>query len=144
MLSIESVEFRIIRRAVFGTVPPAPITSLSSQQRFLRVLQRGFRWRAVTLLLPSVYGAAIGFAGVPKEFPRSNIFAVPDPDIEIRINPGRGENPRIHRNIAGCGNRFGRSEGPKIMVPLDAAVEFTQKFAAVPRIVFPGIFAIQE
>ncbi len=144
MLAIERVEFRVVRRAVFRTKPPAPVASFRSQQRFLRLSQRGLVRGAIAPLFSSLYRLPIRFARVPEQFPCGHVFAVANPNIEIRVNPGSGENPRVGWNVARRGNRLGRSERPEILISLDAPVKFAQKLAAIPRIVFPGIFAIEK
>ena len=67
-----------------------------------------------------------------------------NPNIEIRVDPGSGENSGVRRNNAGGGDRFRRGERPKILISVDSAVKFAQEFAAISGIVFPGVFAVQK
>src|SRR5229473_672671 len=67
-----------------------------------------------------------------------------DPHVEIGVNPGSGENPGSGGKRAGGGNRFGRREGAKILIALDACVKLAKKRPAVPGVVFPGIFAVEK
>src|SRR5260370_29353437 len=67
-----------------------------------------------------------------------------DPDVEIGVDPGSGENAGGGGKIAGGANRFRRSERAEILIALDACIKLAEKRAAVPRVVFPGIFAVEK
>src|SRR5260370_31900870 len=66
-----------------------------------------------------------------------------NPHIEIGVDPGSGENPWSAGKRSGGGNRFGRRKGAKILIALDARIKLAKKRTAVPRVVFPGIFAVE-
>src|SRR6266436_8043591 len=67
-----------------------------------------------------------------------------DPHVEIRVDPGRGKNSGGDGNFAGGGNGLGGGQRTEILVTLDASVKLTEEGASVPRVVFPGIFPIEE
>src|SRR5258707_12660021 len=66
------------------------------------------------------------------------------PIFKIRVDPRRRENSTGGRNVVrGC-DRFTGGERAKILIVRDAAVELTEKFTTVARVIFPGIFAVEE
>src|SRR5260370_9401758 len=67
-----------------------------------------------------------------------------DPDVEICVDPGSGENSSGGGNFAGGGDGFAGGESAEILVALDARVKLAQERAPVSRIVFPGVFAIEK
>ena len=67
-----------------------------------------------------------------------------DPDVEIGVDPRRGENSRCDGNFTSGGDGFAGGEGPEILVALDAPIKLAEKGAAVARIVFPGVFAVEK
>src|SRR5581483_5156595 len=75
-----------------------------------------------------------------EEFPSGDVLGVTDPNVEIRVDPGSGENAVVRGNITCGGNGFAGGERAEIGIILNAA----KKFAAVSRVVFPGVFAIEE
>ena len=86
----------------------------------------------------------ISLARIPQQLPRRSIFAVPDPHVEIRVNPRRGKDVRHGRNLRGRRNRLGPRQRADVWIVLDTAVELAQKPAPIFREVFPSILAIQE
>src|ERR1700730_163908 len=66
VLAIERVEFSIVGRAVLRAEPPAPVAAFSSQERFVRFLQRAFGWGVAALLLAGFGGPRVGLARIPK------------------------------------------------------------------------------
>src|SRR5208283_2706375 len=60
-------ELGVVRGAVLRPVPPAPVTALGGQQRFLCLRQRGLVHTAGPALGMSIHSAGIGFASVPKK-----------------------------------------------------------------------------
>src|SRR5580692_2846733 len=144
MLSVERIEFRVVGGTVLRTVPPAPVTSFGGQEGFLRLLQSRFGRSAIPALLSGLHGLTVSLAGVPEQLPRGNIFAVANPHVKIRINPRGWKNSAAPRDIPGSRNSLSRGECTKILVSLDSAVKFAQKFTAISWIVFPGVFAIEK
>src|SRR6266481_1102539 len=144
MLAIEGVEYGKIRGAVRGPDPTTTVAAFRGEERFMRGFQRGLNGGVGHLLFVGFESAGVGFAGVPKEFPCGNVFGVADPDVEIRVDPGGGENSGSGRNFAGSGDGFAGRERAEILIGLDAAVKFAEEGTAGARIVFPGVFAVQE
>src|SRR5260370_31083045 len=144
MFSIERIKLRVIRGAVFGAEPPAPVAALGGQQRFAGLLKRRFGGSVGPSLLSCFDGVSVGLARIPQQFPGGDVFSVPDPHVKVCVDPGSGENPCGGGEGAGGGNRFGRRERAKILIALDARVKLAEKRAPVPWVVFPGIFAVEE
>src|SRR5207247_10877724 len=71
-------------------------------------------------------------------------FGVGNPHVEICVDSRGGENSSGGGNSAGGGDGFGCSKRAEILVVLDASVKLAEKRAAVPWIVFPGVFAVEE
>src|SRR5262245_27104309 len=143
MFAIKCVELGVVRGTVFGTIPPAPIASLRCEQRFLRLPQSLFSRSSTAALCARFLALAVRFACVPEQLPRLHIFCVADPYVEVGVDPGAGKNAAGTRNAsAGCCDRFARSHGTEIAVVLNAAIKFAEKFAAVSRIVLPGILSV--
>ena len=67
-----------------------------------------------------------------------------DPHVEIRVDPGSGENSSGGGNFAGGGNGFAGGQRAEILVALDASVKLAEEGASVSGVVFPGIFAVQK
>src|SRR6516225_1494950 len=88
VLAIERVKLRVVCGAVLGTVPPAPVTAFGRKERFFCRGERFRRRRAFSSIFVRGFGAGIGFARVPKEFPGSYVLAAADPYVKVRINPG--------------------------------------------------------
>src|SRR6266478_3845446 len=89
----ESVEFRVVRRAVLGAEPPAPIAALRGEKRFLRSFESGLSRRIVAALRAGFHGMRVGFTRIPKQFPGGHVLTMSDPDIKICIDPRGRENP---------------------------------------------------
>ncbi len=86
----------------------------------------------------------VDFACVAQEIPGADVFAVTDPDIEIRVDPGRGENS-FHDRRSGVGfHCFARGERANFGIVLNSAVELAEEFASVPGVVFPGVFPVEN
>src|SRR5207245_4287617 len=47
-------------------------------------------------------------------------------------------------NLAGSGNGFAGGQCAEILVALDSSVKFAEEGAPVARVVFPGVFAVEE
>src|SRR6266849_4159221 len=93
MLAKESVEFRVVRRAVLWAEPPAPVAAFRGEKRFLRSFESGLSRRIVAALRAGLHGMRVGFTRIPKQFPSGHVLAVPDPDIKICIDPRGREYP---------------------------------------------------
>src|SRR5271156_5983547 len=102
MFAVQLVELGVIRGAVLGAVPPAPVTAFGGQDGFVGVgegLARGsgrfaggvgFAGGRTAVRLRALSGALIGVARVSEKIPGANIFAVADPHVEIRADPRGG------------------------------------------------------
>ena len=144
MLAIKGIKLCVIRGAVLGAKPPAPIAPFSGQERFVRLVDGGFRGRTGPALLVRFNSPGVDLAGIPEKFPSGDVFAVADPDVEIGVNPRSRKNPRGRGDFSR--GRDGLCDGKRteIGVRFDAAIKLAQKFAAISGVVFPSVFAIEE
>src|SRR5262249_6634346 len=135
---------RVVGGAVLGTVPPAPVAAFGRQQRFFRFGQRGRRRGVRTLAVVGFGAAGIHQPCVPEQFPGSDVFATADPNVKIGVDPRSGKDSAGGRNVLGGGNRFTGRERAKILIAGNALVKLAQEIAAVARIIFPGVFAVEK
>src|ERR1700736_4675233 len=119
MITIELIEFRSIIGAVFGPVPPAPIAPLRDQELFKGEFAR---------LLRDVPRMVIGAPRGQKKLPSLIVFLGSDPYVEIRVDPGAGEDV-IQRLCFEFGKGFGDSYGFQLRILRNAAIQFAQKGA---------------
>jgi hypothetical protein len=69
---------------------------------------------------------------------------VADPHVEIRVDP-RGWEYSLHRRRSGVGlYGFTDGEGADLGIVLNAAIKFAEELATVLRVVFPGVFAVEN
>ena len=66
VLSKQRVEFGVVRGAVLGAEPPAPVAPLRGQERLERFLERGFGGGIRSSLLARFECASVGFARIPQ------------------------------------------------------------------------------
>src|SRR5690349_19812508 len=144
MLAATRIELRIVRSAVLRTEPPAPIPALRCQQRFVCLLESCLGWRVWSGFLVRLDGPRAGITGVPEQFPRGDVFAVANPNIEVSVNPGGRKNRRGRRDFSSSGDGFTGSQRTEIEIGFHAAVKLAQKFAAIARVVFPGVFSVEK
>src|SRR6266481_4098708 len=144
VLAEKRVELRVIRGAVFRAKPPAPIAALGGQQGFARLAERRFARGILAAFRARIRGASKRFSGVPEQLPGRDIFAVSDPHVEVRIDPGGWKDSSRRGHFAGGRDRFADGKGAKILVTFDALVELAQKLASVARVVFPGVFTVEK
>src|SRR5215475_7742158 len=102
MLAIERVKFCVVGRAVFRTVPPAPVAAFCSQKRFFRSGERFGGWRTFTAFFVRSLRTCIRFSRVPQKLPSRDVLAMANPNIEIRVNPGSRKNSVVLRNFTRC------------------------------------------
>src|SRR6266567_8038619 len=67
-----------------------------------------------------------------------------DPHVEVGVDPGCGENPGSGGNFTGYGNGFAGGECAEVLIALDPDVKFAQEPAAVARVIFPSVFAVEK
>src|SRR5205807_4664774 len=103
-----------------------------------------FHRRSGPPLLMRFDGVRIDFAGVPEKLPSRDVLTVPDPNIEVSVNPGTWENFADHGNLSRSSYGFARGEGTEIRIGLDTTVKLAQEFAAVAGVIFPGVFAVEK
>src|SRR2546430_17283609 len=99
MLAIKGIKLCVIRGAVLGAKPPAPIAPFSGQERFVRLVDGGFRGRTGPALLVRFNSPGRDLAGIPEKFPSGDAFAVGGPDVRIGGNPRSRQNPRRRREF---------------------------------------------
>ncbi len=104
----------------------------------------GFGWRIAAALFPRFGSPAIRLPRIPEELPRGDVFGVSDPHVEIRVDPGSGENAAVRGHVLRRSDGFGCGERAEVLIARDAPVKFTQEFATVARVIFPGVLAIQK
>ncbi len=134
MVAIELVEFDAVVGAVLRPIPPIPVAALGDQQLFIGQLAGVFG---------NAGGFIVGAARGQQKFPGLVIFLGPDPDVEIRVDPGARKNSLQRLGFKFC-QRLGNGERFHIGVGGNAPIEFPQKRAAVFRIPLPGVFAIEN
>src|SRR4029077_85737 len=84
------------------------------------------------------------FPGIPQQLPGCDVLAVPNPNIEVRVDPRGREDSTRGAHFPSRRERLACGERAKIRVSFDALVELAQEFAPVTGIVFPGIFTIEK
>src|SRR5579859_7451147 len=104
VLAIERVKLRVVCGAMLGAIPPAPVASFGSKQRFFGVAQRLYCRCALSSLFVSRFRARISLSRVPKEFPGSYVLAAADPHVEVCIDPGRRKDAGVLWNLSGRRN----------------------------------------
>src|SRR6266478_2813442 len=67
-----------------------------------------------------------------------------DPHVKVGVDPGGRENSGSGGNFTGCGNGLAGGERAEILIALDTGVEFAEESAAVARVIFPGVFAVEK
>src|ERR1700716_3032683 len=109
-------------------VPPEPVAAFSDQYFFARPLDGSGLHTG---------GRLQRLAGVGQLTPRLLIVGVPDPDIEVRVDPRPRKNTReiVPRVPAG----FGHGDCPKLRMPGETAVKGTQERAPAALEVLPGV-----
>src|SRR5262249_50725164 len=140
VLAVERIEFRIVRGAVLRTVPPAPVAAFGGEQRFFGFFQRIFGWSARRFAIERILSVFESVGPVPEPSPSGNVFSVADPHVEVGVDPRSGKNTVRLRRVSSRADSFAARERSEILIRLDAAVEFAKEFAAVARVVFPGVF----
>ena len=140
VIAEQLVELRTIGRIVFRAIPPAPIAAFGNQQLFVG---KKFTFLGNRCRLRRIHEFVVGLPRAQQIFPCSVIFLRADPDVEVRVDPGTGEDVidlvRLHFRER---FRHGQCAYPGIVG--NAAIELAQKRAAIFFVVFPGVFAIQD
>src|SRR5216684_9242869 len=119
VLAIQRVELSVVGGTVFRAKPPAPVAAFRSEQRFISLLQAGFRWGVAAPLRVCFGGSPISLARVPEQFPCGNIFVVTDPNVEIGVDPGGGENSGGGGNFLGGGDGFAGGQRAEVLIILN-------------------------
>src|SRR6266852_4672221 len=144
VLAIQRVELSVVGGTVFRAKPPAPVAAFRSEQRFISLLQAGFRWGVAAPLRVCFGGSPISLARVPEQFPCGNIFGVTDPNIEIGVDPRSGEDSGGRGKFVGGGDSFAGRQRAEILSILNAFVKIAQEVAAAAGVILPGIFAVEK
>src|SRR5258707_10199947 len=110
VLAIKGIKFSVVRGTMLWAEPPAPIAAFGGQQRFARVLECGLGGGIRPSLLARFECVGVGFACIPEQFPGGDVFGMADPDVEIGVDPGSGENSGGGGKITGGATRFHRME----------------------------------
>ena len=136
MFSVKLVEVAVIRGVMFRPVPPVPVTALGDQNFFVCQLALFLGCAGRCLL--------IKIARVVEIIPSFVIFRRSDPNIKVGVNP-RSRNQRFEMGwvfVTRHGLRNRHRFNARII--MQCVIKSAQKFAARMRIVFPGIFAVQN
>src|SRR5260221_12358086 len=99
MFTVKRVEFGVVCRAVFGTVPPAPIASFACEQRLLCIGQSLRARCSLAAFLMCNLRPAKGLASVQQQFPSRDVFRASNPHIEADVDTRRGEDAVVIRNL---------------------------------------------
>src|ERR1700730_9484906 len=67
-----------------------------------------------------------------------------NPHVEVCVDPRRGENSVGGGDFLCGSDGFASGQRAKILVLLNALVEFAQEFAAITRVILPRIFAVEK
>ena len=130
------VELQIVRGRVIVAVPPEPITAFRDQQLLVRLGQRGF-------IDASRPGRAVERrVSIGQLSPRLLVVRVADPDVEVRVDPGPGEDPRqfLFRSLA----RLRHRHGSHLRMTGQATIERPEERPSAALEVFPGVLAVQD
>jgi len=142
--AVDGVELGVVDGAVFGAVPPAPVAALGGEQRFVGVSDTlgsdgGGAERGI-----DAQGAFVDFVSVAEEVPGADVLGMAGPDVEIRVDPGAGDDVGDGGEFAGSGDRFRGGERADIGVSLDAGVETAEEIAAIAGEILPGVLAVEN
>ncbi len=117
-------------------IPPEPVAAFGDQKIFAGLgCGRGVH---VLRFVRSVERRPCGGPLTPRRL----IVSVPDPDVEVRVDPRAGEDAGQLRT-AGAGS-LGHGHGPQLGVVGQAAVQRAQERPAASGEVFPGVLAVQN
>src|SRR5580692_1280613 len=136
MLTIKLAEFAVIRPMMFRAIPPIPIAAFRDEQFF----EGQF---ALRLARPRCV-SSIEVAGVVEIIPRAVVLGSADPHVEVGIDPGAGKQRGELAEVTMTGNRLGYRDRFDPRFALQSVIEAAKEFAARSRVIFPGIFAIQN
>ena len=132
MAAEQVVELEIVGRRMVVAVPPEPVAALSDENLFAGGGERGRVGRGRVERRPRFGELA----------PGPLVVGVPDPDVEVGVDPGAGKDrhelPRRHG--AGLGHRH----GPQFGVRRETAIEGAQKRAAAALEMFPGVLPVED
>src|SRR5262249_3220189 len=124
--------------------PPAPVAALRGQQGLPGLRQSFLTRRVRQPLLRRGRCTAVSLPRVPQKLPCCNVFTVSNPDVEVRIDPRRWENPSYRRFFRNRCRGLTRRECAEIRIALHALIELTQKFATVPWVILPRILSVEK
>src|SRR6202166_1633428 len=136
MLAVKLVKVAVVCGVMLGAVPPVPVAALGDQKFFICELALFFR-RAGRRLL-------IEIASVIEIVPSLVILGRPDPNVKVGIDP-RARNQRLEMtgSFVTC-DRFRNCHSFNPRIILQSVIESSQKLSSGVRIIFPGIFAIEN
>src|SRR5579859_3427207 len=123
MFSVERVKLGVVRVAMFGAVPPTPVAAFRREEGLFcrgQSLDAG-RTRAALFLF--CLGFSVRLASDPQKCPRGDVFTAADPYVEVGVNPRRGKDAVVLRNLTGGGDRFADRHCREIGIALDPSVK---------------------
>src|SRR5207245_3583860 len=129
------VELQIVRRRVIVAVPPEPIAAFCDQQFLVRLGQRGW-------IDTGGPGCAVERrVGIRQLTPGLLVVRVADPDVEVRVDPRPGEDPRqlLSRPRA----RLRHRNGPQLRMTGQAPVERPETRPSTALEMLPGVLPAQ-
>ena len=136
MPAIQLIEVTIIGGMVLRAIPPVPVAAFGDEQLFPRQLALRFR--------NAIGVAIIVLARLRKQVPGLIVFGRANPYIEVRVDPRTGNETRQRAEVFVTRDRLAHGDGLDRRIALETIVEATQKLTSRLRVVFPGIFAIEN
>ena len=110
----------------------------------MRLFERSFGRRARSPRFVRFDSTGVNLAGVPQQLPGRDVLAMTDPNVKIGVNPGSGENSGAAGNFRGCGDGLASRKRAEIGIRFDSPIELAKEFAAIARVVLPGILPIEK
>jgi hypothetical protein len=131
----ELIELGAVGGFVFGAIPPAPVAAFGDEDLFVG--------EGALFGGDFVFVLVEGGAGVAEVLPGAVVFLGADPDIEVGVDPGAGEDA-VEGAGGVAGDAFADGDGLHAGVGGDAGVELAEEFAAAFGEVLPGVFAVED
>ncbi len=132
------VELEIVGGRVVIAVPPEPVAAFRNEHLLAGLGERGRR-----------HARSVRRRGLLERRPRIDqlapafmVVGVPDPDVEVRVDPGTGED--AHQLLAGAGRGLRDRHRPQLGVVREPAIQRPEERTALALVVLPGVFAVQD
>ncbi len=132
------VEIAVVRRGMVVAVPPAPVAPLGRVDRPPGLFpRRGSQARFRLALHQNV-------ARRGEPLPCEIVLLVPDPDLEVVVDPRSREDRRegFGGRVLSQIIRYGRRDDP--VFPFESAVQRPEEWNAVLRIELPGVLPVED